>query len=300
MSKRHLAASVLCAVLLAVGGIVLPHQADAGGGGLCSSDFQCNDFNTCTTDACINRFCSHVPINCDDSDPCTADSCSMFLGCMNSLLSCDDGDECTDDVCVDGTTCGYTPVSCDDNDACTVDSCAMVGGCGHAPITDPSCGGIPVAGSRLRVDDVGPPRGKRNEVTLSDATIDLTGLDPTVSGATAIIGKPGGASVTIDLPASGWTKGGTRSRADYKYKSDTAGGVLAARLRDGRSIRFSARAAGVYGLGGASQGTLGVIVEIGSGRFCGEFGGTVKIDDGSHFFAVRAPSPPACPDLGAH
>jgi hypothetical protein len=218
-----------------------------------------------------------------------------------SDAACDDADACTADTCDDGF-CAHAVVSCDDANPCTADFCGPGSGCVHTPIASPQCtapAGIPLDGSRLRVDDVGPSRGKRNDVTLRDRKLDLTGLDPTVTGATAFIGRPsGGAVVAVPLPADGWAKAGSGPRVGYKYKSQSGDGVFTARLVDGRSIRFSAHGEGLYGLGGEPQGTLAVVVQIGPAAFCGEFGGTVKLDDGAHFVAVRAPAPPSCPSLG--
>lgn len=220
--------------------------------------------------------------DCDDGDACTSDECE-YGECVHETLGCDDGLECTTDTCDAGLGCTFTPIP-------------TPGGGTECEADAP---GTPVAGSRLRVDDVGDPRGKRNAVTLTDAAILLAGLDPTVTGATATIGQPGGAATVIDLPARGWTRSGSGRRTGFKYKSRSEG-VLAARLIDGRSIRLSARAAGIHGLGGMPQGELGVVVQIGSARFCARFGGTIRVDDGAHFVAGRAPAPPACPVFGGN
>lgn len=154
---------------------------------------------------------------------------------------------------------------------------------------------VPVDGDGIRLVERGQPQGMRNDVGLLGT--DLTGVDPTSTGATATFGQvETGTTVTLDMPASGWS--GSPGRRGFKYRS-RSGPVRSARLVDGRSLRVSATGAGVYGLGGALQGAVGVEVQIGSVRFCSLFGGTVVRDDGSAFVARRAPAPGACPTLGS-
>lgn len=154
---------------------------------------------------------------------------------------------------------------------------------------------VPVDGDGIRLVERGQPQGMRNDVGLLGT--DLTGVDPTSTGATATFGQvETGTTVTLDMPASGWS--GSPGRRGFKYRS-RSGPVRSARLVDGRSLRVSATGAGVYGLGGALQGAVGVEVQIGSVRFCSLFGGTVARDDGSAFVARRAPAPGACPTLGS-
>jgi hypothetical protein len=320
MSIRRPFTLALAGLLLAGGAFFVPSRAHAVPA--CEIDDDCEDGNACTQDLCSEGACQFLPVSCNDEDACTMDYCDPSEGCTYEFILCDDHDECTDDtcdatagcvfsfvVCDDGNACtdescdpelgcSSTPVSCDDGDACTLDTCDPELGCAHAPIPggacDPGAGGTPVAGSRLRVDDVGDPRGKRNAATLTDTAISFAGVDPTVTGATAEIGKPGGPSTVITLAADGWVKAGSGAIPGYKYKSRSEG-VLAARLRDGKSIRFSARASGIYGLNGQPQGQLGVIFRVGSAKYCAIFGGTIRRDDGEHFVAVRAPAPQACP-----
>jgi hypothetical protein len=157
---------------------------------------------------------------------------------------------------------------------------------------------LPLDGSRLRLADASDPAARRNLVEFIDDAVDLGGLDPTVTGATAYLGQvEQGAVTAIPLPADGWHRTGNAPRIDFKYKSGT-GPVAAVRLVDGRSIRFTARGPEAYGLAGVPQGAVGVIVTVGGTRFCGLFGGTVTRDDGRAFLAREAPAPAACPVLG--
>lgn len=153
---------------------------------------------------------------------------------------------------------------------------------------------IPVAGSRMRLADSPHPEGRRNLVALLDAAIDLRGVDPRITGATVRIGRPGGPETVLPLPASGWALTGNAPRIDFKYKSST-GPIRAARLLDGRSIRFTATGADALALAGTPQGAVGIVLTIGDVRFCGLFGGTIRRDDGTVFLARRAPAPTQCP-----
>ncbi len=157
---------------------------------------------------------------------------------------------------------------------------------------------VPLDGGRMRLTDASGPAGRRNVVGFQDADVALATVDPTVTGATALIGRVGvGAITVLELPASGWTATGNPPRIDFKYKSRT-GAVRAARLVDGRSLRLSARGADAYPLGGTPQGEVGVIVVVGDVRFCGSFGGQITRDDGTRFRAKRSSAPATCPLLG--
>jgi hypothetical protein len=165
-------------------------------------------------------------------------------------------------------------------------------------VTSASAADVPLAGGRIKLVDAADPSERRNLVGFVDSAVDLTAVDPTVTGATAFIGRPGVGAVTeLALPASGWKATGKAPRIDFKFKSRT-GTVRSARLVDGRSLRLTARGAGAYPLGGAQQGEVGVIIAFGDLTFCGLFGGRIVRDDGSRFKARRADAPPACPVLG--
>lgn len=157
---------------------------------------------------------------------------------------------------------------------------------------------IPLAGNRIRLFDSSHPQGRRNTVGFIDPNVNLTQVNPMVTGATVSIGRLADGSVTMyDLPAAGWSLTGNTARADYKFKSHT-GPAVSARLVDGRFLRFSAHGPGAYALGGTVQDAVGIIVQIGDVRFCGLFGGTITRDTGMTFLARRAPAPAACPVLG--
>ena len=115
----------------------------------CSTDGDCDDGLSCTTETCEQSVCVYAvgsccqsDSDCDDSDACTADLCGadnacQFVpvsttACCNTTDDCADGNSCTSEVCADNV-CQYTPVvgegcctsnsQCNDNDVCTIDTC---------------------------------------------------------------------------------------------------------------------------------------------------------------------------------
>ena len=82
------------------------------------------------------------------------------------------------------------------------------------PTTD-----VPLPGTKMRLSDTSGPAGRRTYAALRDGDQSVAVPDPTITGATASIGRVGVGEVTVlDLPASGWS-GGTSARRDYKFKS---------------------------------------------------------------------------------
>jgi len=130
---------------------VAPELAEADSGPTaCSSDEECDDELSCTTDSCYDGFCAfeappgiccESAADCEDGiactdDKCVAGSCKHYLDdnlyCWNDFM-CADGNDCTLDRCT-GETCSHTFLNgygctcenyldCDDGLACTADSC---------------------------------------------------------------------------------------------------------------------------------------------------------------------------------
>ena len=122
----------------------------------------CDDFNTCTDDACDPDVgCQFIPnagecddgnactegdhctggaclvtgmLDCEDGNFCTSDSCDPAEGCLHTAntLPCSDDNICTTgDVCGGGACAGIGELSCDDENPCTDDSCDPGTGCLH-------------------------------------------------------------------------------------------------------------------------------------------------------------------------
>jgi len=118
--------------------------------------------------------------------------------------------------------------------------------------------------------------------------------DPTIGGASLTI-VSGGEVATFALPAGNWQRRGRH--ATYHFKNTLAPAapseVKVALLRDGR-LMVRANAIGIT-LDEASQGSVGLVLALGSTRYCARFGGTVKRDQPGLFQAKNAPLPTACP-----
>jgi hypothetical protein len=106
----------------------------------CVDDAECDDAVGCTSDACLDGTCTHVPQDgaCSDGDACDGtERCDLDAGCLTGTpVTCpDDDDPCTTDVCDPATgACGLPATGpCDDGDACTAaDHCAQ-GTCDGGP-----------------------------------------------------------------------------------------------------------------------------------------------------------------------
>ena len=144
---RPLTSLLLAGVLVCVAPI---SQALA----FCETDVDCNDFDACTTDQCVETVCVFTPIDvptvCDDGNACTAESCDPATGCENTPecvldTDCDDSDACTVDTCSADGCCVFTPIDvprgCDDGNACTAEGCDPATGCENTPecVVDADC-----------------------------------------------------------------------------------------------------------------------------------------------------------------
>ncbi len=136
------------------------------------SPVDCNDANPCTSDACKDGQCAHLPqsATCSDGDACTVgDSCANSVCLPGQVTACDDGSICSTDSCAPASGCSHAPKAgdCDDGDICTVndsckdgacqsglnicddgnpctkDSCKSGGGCSSAPAPAPCQDGNP-------------------------------------------------------------------------------------------------------------------------------------------------------------
>lgn len=85
----------------------------------CGGPADCVDEDPCTTDACTNGSCSHVPLNCVDANLCTTDFCAAGI-CRHDPVPCDSAEVCHEGACFDPCT---TSADCNDGVSCTVDIC---------------------------------------------------------------------------------------------------------------------------------------------------------------------------------
>ena len=153
---------------------------------------------------------------------------------------------------------------------------------------------ILVAGRRMRLRDTPDVNRRTSIVRLVDKAIDLTNVNPTITGATVQLFSPiTGQQITIALAASLWESKNGGKRFRYRSNDDPH---LVVRLVNGRLIQF--RSYGLFAAPlGQPQGDMVVRVTIGAVRFCAEFGGTIVFDDDTRFVGVRAPRPEFCPAL---
>ena len=112
----------------------------------CSTAADCNDANTCTTDACVNGACVNTPVVCgDDGNACNGpEACNPSTGLCESGPAAANGTSCADaNVCNGAETCqagacvAGTSLACADGNACTNDSCNPATGCVYTNNTAP-------------------------------------------------------------------------------------------------------------------------------------------------------------------
>ena len=137
--------------------------------GCCVTDDDCDDWDLCTDDTCVNEDCQHDPVpesegccnthlDCEDDNPCNIDACMsghchygpdpVQPNCCVTDSDCDDDNDCTTEVChtdtheclMDvtepppaGKECCLTAAQCDDQNNGTQDVCNQHQ-CYHFPV----------------------------------------------------------------------------------------------------------------------------------------------------------------------
>jgi hypothetical protein len=168
---------------------------------------------------------------------------------------------------------------------------------GRAMATDQT-----LPGNRLLVVDL-PGNGqllhvaKRENLNVHIPTPDGPD-DPIRAGGSFVIYNPTTCeSATFDMPASGWHHSHAEGTIAFKFVNRAAPAppseVQIAEIGVDR-VKVRARAAGIT-LNESSQGSLGVVVTLGSLRYCTLFGGSIRTDQPGMFAARLAPAPSACP-----
>jgi hypothetical protein len=98
--------------------------------------------------ACVGGRCKEGAIDCNDNNSCTTDACDPVSGCTHTTLpgmpDCDDGDVCTDDSCDAATGCVNTQKDSFDGILCRLQDMkaklAAAGSTGNKPRTVKSVG----------------------------------------------------------------------------------------------------------------------------------------------------------------
>ncbi|MEZ4265139.1 MAG: hypothetical protein R3F39_02085 [Myxococcota bacterium] len=100
----------------------------------------CDDSDACTEDdTCFDGGCEGAPKDCDDLESCTTDACANGA-CTHTAVAdgvpCDDGDLCTkNDSCSGGACAGANPVKCEPAGGCALNLCQpLTGLCEESPI----------------------------------------------------------------------------------------------------------------------------------------------------------------------
>jgi hypothetical protein len=153
---------------------------------------------------------------------------------------------------------------------------------------------ILLAGRRARLRDTPDVDRRTSLFRLLDQNVDLTDVNPTITGATVNIFSPvTGQSLTVELPKEHWqsTSGGTR----FRYRNSNEPHLMA-RLVAGRLIQFRSYGIRAFILGQPQEDVV-IRITVGMVVFCAEFGGTIVYDDGTRFVGVRSPRPEFCPTI---
>jgi hypothetical protein len=152
----------------------------------------------------------------------------------------------------------------------------------------------PISGKRLVMRDTPTPK----IVFVSKAAVPgptVTGSDdPTFFGATLTVISMGGETASIDLPASGWTASGGVFRFRNTLAPSGISPVRTATIVPGRRLKIFSRTPGIS-MDEPSQGSITLVLDSGTLRYCAAFGGAVTRDQPGKFNAKDAPAPVACP-----
>jgi hypothetical protein len=153
----------------------------------------------------------------------------------------------------------------------------------------------PITGKRLVMRDTPAPK---IVFVSTDAVTGptVTGTDdPTFFGATLTVMSGGGESAAIGLPAAGWK---ASSNGVFRFKNSLAPSgispVRTAIIVPGRRLKILSRTPGIS-MDESSQGSITLVLDSGTLRYCATYGGTITRDEMGKFNAKNAPTPGACP-----
>ena len=168
-----------------------------------------------------------------------------------------------------------------------------------------------VTGSMALRDDALPPidpSGRsftfkaKNSGTLGSGVVapaPLTQGDPSIHGGSITIYNGEGKTnkAVIDLPATGWTRGGTATAPTYKFKG--TGAIGAIDLRNGLLV-IKGKGAVLLGLANAPQGSVAVRLRVGfDPAMCAKAPAlSASVDTPARFDSAKsAPKPVVCPPV---
>jgi len=141
------------------------------------------------------------------------------------------------------------------------------------------------------------PGGQKTVYVTRVPTIVLPQDQPFIVGASFTITAQSGETATFDMPADNWT--GNASATLYKFTNRVApvgpSPVKLAIIKDGSALKVTAKACGIT-LDEPSQGSISVMLTIGSDRYCSTCGGLgVSADEPGRFVARGCAAAPCAP-----
>ena len=146
----------------------------------------------------------------------------------------------------------------------------------------------PLPGKKL----VMKARGARQTlVFIAKSALDVTNVgDPTALGAALKIVNPvSGEARVFDLPSSGWHLNHSRTVAKFKGSP-----IKLALVKQKSGLKVIGKTTGIT-LDEPTQGSVGLVLTLGTVQFCALFGGTIVKDQPGKFIAKKAPPPLRCP-----
>lgn len=200
---------------------------------------------------------------------------------------------------------------CDDGNDCTTDTCDLIDGCLHTPTV--ACTprvDVPTPGHKLklRIPLSNPSEaGTRilqtgGAINYSNLPVPLTAGDPVVAGGSLrFISSAINLDATYRLPATHWNyfpyfnPGGYKG---YQYQDhlnlESPVGVI--KIIQGKIMKLKAKGPSFQLTLGANPDPVGVILTLGTHRYCMSFGGErYQWKPDQIYWSKLAPAPSGCP-----